>query len=101
MGSFSGLTQWDKDSELPQAAAQVTDSAPIRSLTQELPYATSVALKRKKKKSGIIYVGKESEREWTCGSSRCGAVETYPTNIHEDADLIPSLAQWAKDPALQ
>ena len=46
-------------------------------------------------------MGKESEREWTCGSSRCGAVETYPTNIHEDADLIPSLAQWAKDPALQ
>ena len=25
---------------------------------------------------------------------------TNPTNIEEDADLIPSLTQWVKDPVL-
>ena len=24
-----------------------------------------------------------------------------PTSIHKDADLIPGLARWIKDPALQ
>ena len=34
------------------------------------------------------------------GSFHCGAVETNPTSIHEDSDLIPDLAQCVKDPAL-
>ena len=33
-------------------------------------------------------------------SSHCGAAEMHPTNIHEDVDLIPGLAQWVRDLAV-
>ena len=31
------------------------------------------------------------------GSSHCGAAEVNLTSIHEDAGLVPDLAQWVKD----
>ena len=33
----------------------------------------------------------------TLGSSHRGSLEMNPTSIHEDAGLIPGLAQWVKD----
>ena len=40
------------------------------------------------------------KKERQIGSSRHGSVVVNPASIHEDAGLIPGLAQWVKNPAL-
>ena len=39
-------------------------------------------------------------KEISLRSSHCGAAETNPTNIHEDAGSILGLAQWVGDRVL-
>ena len=34
------------------------------------------------------------------GNSYYGSVVMNPSSIHEDAGLIPGVAQWVKDPVL-
>ena len=48
----------------------------------------------KKEFQVIIFKQILSFKSW---SSHCGAVETNLTGIHEDAGLIPGLAQWVGD----
>ena len=78
VGSILGLTQWVKDLELPHklgyrsqlklgsavavavAVHRLAAAAPIRPLSQELPYAAGVVLKRK---IIIIHFKKRKKRQ--------------------------------------
>ena len=44
--------------------------------------------------------GKEGLTDNNPWSSCCGSGETNMTSIHEDADSIPVLIHWVKDPVL-
>ena len=48
-----------------------------------------------------FYSVEKSNKKQTSWSSHRGSAEMNPTSIHEDADLIPGLTQWVKDPVLQ
>ena len=48
---------------------------------------------------GQLHMNDKQFKTALIGSFHCGSVETNPTSIHEDAGLIPGLAQWVKDPA--
>ena len=54
------------------------------------------ALERKRGTGGLPH----SFKNHRVGSSHCGSAKMNPTNIQEDVDLIPGLAQWVKDMAL-
>ena len=55
-------------------------------------------------KKGLLHgekkAGRKGKKITRIGSSHYGSVETNLTSTHEDAGLIPGLAQWVKDPAM-
>ena len=56
MGSIPGPVQWVKGSSIATAAAQVTATAQIQFLAQELPCATGVAIKKKIKDHILFFL---------------------------------------------
>ena len=73
----------------PSGIAAAVAPAPIRPLAWEPPYATGVAVKKKKKKMSF-------SRCLCLGVPHCGSAETNLTSIYEDSGLILGFTQCVK-----